>query len=533
MPLGCAPGTPNATLVPGSSGTRITRLWYQAIADGIVVVVTKQLEQQLDRPQALTDRLPLPTTPAPAAVPASAEHRSLSALGLITVLLGAFLPMLDFFIVNVALPTIDHDLAAGPAVLELVAAGYGIAFAVLLVLGGRLGDSLGRRKLFIAGAALFALTSLACGLAPTAWTLVGARVAQGAAAALLIPQVLATITASTSGPHRARALSIYGAAGGIAVVIGQVLGGMLVQADLFGSSWRAVFLLNVPFALATGVLALRAVPESRSDAPSRVDLPGTLLLCAALLSLFVPLMEGRAVGWPLWTWVSLGLFPFIAWAFIAVERRSEAAGQTPLVPLSLLRIPEMRRGLGIALPYFGNFGAFMFILAITLQQGLHLSPVDSGWALVPLAVGYFSTSLAGPRLIGRFGSRVITAGSLIMPVGLIVLMVTVLTDFKHLGIFSLLPAMFLIGSGNGLVGTPLFRVVLSTVPLERAGVGSGVLATTQQSSLALGVATLGTLFLSVVPTMGMAHALALVLVIELAGAAVVTFLSTRLPRSMG
>ncbi|MFE9423442.1 MFS transporter [Kitasatospora sp. NPDC006697] len=448
-------------------------------------------------------------------------------------MLGAFLPMLDFFIVNVALPTIDHDLAAGPAVLELVAAGYGIAFAVLLVLGGRLGDGLGRRRLFVAGAALFAVTSLACGLAPTAWTLVGARVAQGASAALLIPQVLATITAATHGAQRARALSIYGAAGGISVVIGQVLGGMLVQANLFGSGWRVVFLLNVPFALVAALLALRFVPETRSDSPSRVDLPGTVLLSAALLSLFVPLMEGRAVGWPVWTWVSLALFPFIAWAFVAVERRTEAAGGAPLVPLSLLRIPEMRRGLGIALPYFSNFGAFMFIIAIALQQGLHLSPVDSGWALVPLAVGYFSSSLAGPRLIGRFGSRVITAGSLIQPIGMAVLIITVLTDFNGLGILSLLPAMVLIGAGNGLVGTPLFRVVLASVPLERAGTGSGVLATTQQSSLALGVAVWGTLFLALLPTLGMAHALALVLTLGLAGSTAITYLSARLPRSIG
>nr|WP_246213867.1 MFS transporter [Kitasatospora viridis] len=448
-------------------------------------------------------------------------------------MLGAFLPMLDFFIVNVALPTIDHDLAAGPAVLELIAAGYGIAFAVLLVLGGRLGDSIGRRKLFIAGAALFAVTSLACGVAPSAWALVAARVAQGASAALLIPQVLATITAATHGQARAKALSIYGAAGGISVVIGQVLGGMLVQANLFGSGWRVVFLLNVPFALVAAVMAMRFVPESKSDAPSRVDLPGTLLLCAALLSLFIPLMEGRAVGWPLWTWVSMALFPFIAWAFIAVERRTEAAGRLPLVPLSLLRIPEMRSGLGIALPYFSNFGAFMFIIAITLQQGLHLSPVDSGWALVPLAVGYFSTSLAGPRLIGRFGSRVITIGALIQPVGVVVLIITALTDFNGLGIFTLMPAMVLIGGGNGFVGTPLFRVVLSTVPLERAGVGSGVLATSQQSSLALGVATWGTLFLALAPGLGMGQALALVMALQLGSSAAVAFLSTRLPRSIG
>ncbi|GAB2726290.1 MFS transporter [Kitasatospora kifunensis] len=483
------------------------------------------MTQQLVRPQALPISSSHLTTAAPA-------RHTLTTAGLVTVLLGAFLPMLDFFIVNVALPSIDHQLSAGPAVLELIAAGYGIAFAVLLVLGGRLGDSLGRRKLFLIGVAAFALTSLACGLAPTAWTLVAARVAQGASAALLVPQVLAIITATTEGAHRARALSIYGAVGGISVVIGQVLGGLLVQADLFGTSWRSVFLLNVPFAVVTVLLALRFVPENRSAAPSKVDLPGTALLSVALLSLFVPLMEGRAVGWPLWTWLMLALFPFAAWAFVVVERRTEQSGGSPLVPLSLLRIPDMRRGLGIAVPYFTNFGAFMFILAITLQQGLKLSPVSAGLALVPLAIGYFASSLAGPRLIGRFGSRVITAGSLINPLGTVVLLVTVLTDYSHLSVLTLLPGMALTGLGNGLIGTPLFRVVLAKVPLERAGVGSGVLATTQQSSLALGVATLGTLFLSLVPSIGMAHGLAVVLGIELVGAVVITYLSTRLPRSM-
>nr|WP_157536821.1 MFS transporter [Kitasatospora mediocidica] len=441
--------------------------------------------------------------------------------------------MLDFFIVNVALPTIDHDLAAGPAVLELVAAGYGIAFAVLLVLGGRLGDSLGRRRLFIAGAAAFAVTSLACGLAPTAATLVIARITQGAAAALLVPQVLATITSATSGAQRARALSIYGAVGGVSVVIGQVLGGMLIAADLFGTGWRAIFLLNVPFAVLTAVLAIRYVPESRSPRPSRVDVPGTVLLTVALLSLFVPLMEGRAAGWPLWSWLLLAVFPFAAVGFVLVERRAERAGLLPLVPPSLLRIPEMRHGLGIALPYFGCFGGFMFVLAITLQQGLRLSPVMSGVALVPLAFGYFSSSLAGPRLIGRFGSRVITAGSALQALGTVTLITTVLADYRGLSVLTLLPGMLVTGLGNGLVGTPLFRVVLSKVPSESAGLGSGVLATAQQSSLALGVATLGTLFLSLTPSLGMGHALALVLAIQSLGSVTVLWLSTRLPRTMG
>ncbi|MFJ2778391.1 MFS transporter [Kitasatospora sp. NPDC087315] len=479
----------------------------------------------------------VPPRPAGAAATtpgtASGGTAALGTAGLVTVLLGAFLPMLDFFIVNVALPTIDHDLAAGPAVLELVAAGYGVAFAVLLVLGGRLGDIFGRRRLFVVGAVAFALTSLACGLAPGAWSLVAARAAQGASAALLIPQVLGTITAATHGARRGRALSVYGAVAGISVVIGQVLGGMLVAADLFGTGWRSVFLLNVPFALLAVVLAVRYVPESRAPRAARVDVPGTVLLAAALVSLLVPLMEGRAAGWPLWSWLLLALFPVFTAAFAVVERRTELRGGTPLVPPSLLRIPEMRRGLGIALPYFAGFGGFMFVVAVALQQGLRLGPVAAGWALVPMAVGYFGASLAGPRLIGRSGSRVLTAGAVVQAVGLATLALTVLADWQHFSPLRMAPGVALAGIGQGLIGTPLFRVVLSKVPADRAGVGSGVLATSQQSSLALGVATLGTLYLALSPALGMDRALALVLGIQLLGSLTILYLTTRLPRSIG
>ncbi|MFJ4668997.1 MFS transporter [Kitasatospora purpeofusca] len=477
------------------------------------------------------------TTSAPASplspTPSAPSSPSLGTAGLVTVLLGAFLPMLDFFIVNVALPTIDHDLAAGPAVLELVAAGYGITFAVLLVLGGRLGDLFGRRRLFVVGAAAFAVTSLACGLAPGAWSLVAARAAQGASAALLIPQVLGTITAATHGARRGRALSVYGAVGGISVVIGQVLGGMLVAADLFGTGWRSVFLLNVPFALLALVLALRFVPESRAPQGAKVDVAGTVLLTATLLALLVPLMEGRAAGWPLWSWLLLALFPVFGTAFALVERRAERLGGAPLVPPTLLRIPEMRRGLGIAIPYFGGFGGFMFVIAVALQQGLHLGPVAAGWALVPMAVGYFTASLSGPRLIGRFGSRVLTAGAVVQALGLVTLAVTVLADRNGFSPLRMAPGVALAGIGQGLIGTPLFRVVLSKVPAARAGVGSGVLATGQQSSLALGVATLGSLYLSLSPTLGMDRALALCLGIQLLGSFTVLYLTTRLPRSIG
>ncbi|GAA3365254.1 MFS transporter [Streptomyces antimycoticus] len=447
-------------------------------------------------------------------------------------LLGAALPLIDFFIVNVALPTMDHDLHAGPAVLELVVAGYGVAYAVLLVLGGRLGDTFGRRRLFLAGMAAFGLTSLACGLAPDAWSLVGARVAQGASAALMLPQVLATIHSSTSGTHRARALSMYGATAGLSMVAGQILGGVLVAADIAGTGWRAVFLVNVPVAVIGLILAVRTVPETRSNRPAPVDVPGTVLLALSLITLMVPLTEGRAAGWPLWTWLALGAFPFVAAAFYVVERRADRAGRTPLLPPSLFALNGLRRGLPMVVPFSIGFGGFMFVIAVALQQGLRYGPVEAGLALAPMATTFFVASLMGPRLVGRYGSRVVTAGGLIQAVGIAMLMVAVWRDWPDLSLAGLLPGVALAGFGQGLQLPVLIRIVLADVPNERAGVGSGVMVTTQQSALALGVATLGTLFLSLEPSMGMGDALVITLAAQLAAIALTLLLSLRLPRAV-
>ncbi len=477
--------------------------------------------------------LPSVTRISRAAAPDSPHPPSLlSPIGLLTVLLGAFLPMLDFFIVNVALPTIERDLTAGPATLELFVAGYGISYAVLLVLGGRLGDRYGRRRLFITGALLFALTSLACGVAPTAGALVAARAAQGAASAMMLPQVLATIQSTTEGHRRTRAMGIYGAVGGIATVIGQVLGGVLVTANLFGTGWRFIFLVNVPVALVASVLAVRSVPETRSAHPARTDVPGTALLASALLALLVPLMEGRSLGWPWWSRLLLGAFPFLLAGFVAVERRTERNGGVPLVPISLLQVRGLRLGLTTAVPFFAGFGGFMMVIAVALQVGMHEGPISAGLSMVPMATGFFLASLSGPRLLPRFGTRVMTFGALLQAVGLAVLAATVYADWSHISPYALIPGMAITGIGQGLVMPPLFRVVLADVPADRAGVGGGIMATTQQSSLALGVATLGTLFLALSPSLGTRDALPLVLTIQLAMTLVVAVLTTRLPRAL-
>ncbi|MGG2463136.1 MFS transporter [Streptomyces sp. RGM 3693] len=474
-----------------------------------------------------------PSTLPPAAAPTRpAAAPLLTPLGLLTILLGAALPMIDFFIVNVALPTIDRDLHAGPAMLEMIVAGYGVAYATLLVLGGRLGDMAGRRRLFLWGLATFGLTSLACGLAPDAWTLVAARVAQGAAAALLLPQVLATIQAATTGKRRAKAVSLYGGTAGVSSAVGQVLGGLLVSVNLAGSGWRAVFLVNVPIAAAAWLLAARTVPESRSPHPTRVDGAGTALLATALITLLLPLTEGRAAGWPLWSWLLLAVFPFATAAFVAVERRAERTGRTPLVPPSLFRIPSVRSGLTMLVPFSLGFGGFMFVVAVALQSGLHYGPLAAGLSLLPLCVAFFLASLAGPRLVQRFGRKVVITGSLIQGAGLLALALTVQAGWPAIPVAALAPSMAVLGIGQGLLLPVVMRIVLSELPVAQAGVGGGVMVTTQQSGLALGVATLGTLFLSLLPSAGIRDALLAALLTQLVIVLGTTLLGFRLPRTM-
>ncbi|MFF2204294.1 MFS transporter [Streptomyces sp. NPDC058145] len=473
------------------------------------------------------------TVTTPAVRARAAAPPALSGPGLFTVLLAAALPLVDFFIVNVALPTIGADLAAGEAVLELVVAGYGVAYAVLLVLGGRLGDLFGRRRLFLGGMAAFGLTSLACGLAPGAWSLVAARVAQGASAAAMLPQVLATIQAATSGTRRAKAMSLYGATAGLSMVAGQILGGLLVAADIAGSGWRAIFLVNVPVVLLGLVLAVRYMPETRSQRPEPVDVSGTVLLAVSLLTLLAPLTEGRAAGWPLWTWLSLAAFPFAAAAFYAVERRADRQGRTPLVPPSLFALASLRRGLALMLPFSIGFSGFMFVIALALQRGAGLGPVPAGLALAPMAVAFLFVSLAGPRLIARYGTRVVTAGSVLQGVGVLLIALAAWRDWPHLGFGALLPGAAVAGAGQALQLPNVLRIVMSEVPPTRAGVGSGVMVTTQQSAFALGVATLGTLFLTLVPHQGMRDALVITLLVQLAGIVLTGLLSLRLPRRVG
>jgi EmrB/QacA subfamily drug resistance transporter len=424
------------------------------------------------------------------------ENRSSSApwAALPVLLAGAFMVVLDFFIVNVALPSIATDLGAGDSSLEWVVAGYGLTFAAFLILAGRLGDDLGRLRVYVIGLALFTLASAACGLAPSPATLVAARIAQGVAGAIVMPQVLAIIGVSFRGPDYVRALSIYGVVLGLSAVGGQVVGGALVETDVAGLGWRSCFLINVPIGLAALALAPRLVPESRAERRMRLDVPGALLVAVGLTAILLPLIEGRPLGWPAWTWVSLGAAPLILAAFVRRQRRLGRERRDPLLDLSLFRERAFSAGIATQL-FLGSAQASFFVfLAIYLQSGRGLGALEAGLVFTILAAAYVATSGPAPGLTARFGRRVIAAGGAALALGLALLAVVVADVGTGGSLLAFVPGLLLVGAGIGLCYTPLTSMVLANVEPSRAGSASGALSTVQQVGYALGVAVTGVLF---------------------------------------
>jgi len=472
----------------------------------------------------------LPTLHAgPTSPRAVARFGGLHPLGVFVLLAGAFLPIMDFFITNVALPSIDASLHASASALELVVAGYGVAYAALLVLGGRLGDRYGRHRIFLAALVGFVLASLACGLAPSVGLLIAARIVQGATAALLIPQVLATFHHVLERERKARALALYGATSGIAAVVGQLVGGLLVSADIAGTSWRPIFLVNVPIGLVVLLVASRIVPNTRSPHPVGVDVAGTAMFAATLVALLVPLTEGHALGWPRWTWLLLGVGVVLGAATYGVERRAERRGEVPLLPPSLLRLPSMSRGLAMVFAFSGGFGAFMFVFALTVQNGLHADALRGGLAILPMALLFFAGSVVAPRVIARLGRAALSAGAVVQLAGLGSLVTVLLHGWPQLSLWAMAVPLALVGTGQSMLFAGLFRSVLADVPTHLGGVGSGVLITLQQSGLALGVATLGTLYLASAPQ-DVPHAFATVEYVQMGIVAILAIGAAALPR---
>ena len=426
-------------------------------------------------------------------------------LPLPVVLSGTFMVVLDFFVVNVALPSMQSQLHAGDGAIEWVVAGYALTAAIFLITSGRLGDRLGHRRMFALGLALFTLASAACGWAATPMQLVLARLVQGAAAALLMPNVLAIIGVLYTGRDRLRALSAYGTIMGLAAVGGQLIGGALIAIDPAGLSWRACFLINVPIGAIALVLVPRLIPRSPRAGNVRLDLTGTLLATTALTAVVLPLVEGRQQGWPAWTWISLGTAAVLLPVLLAHQRRLARAGGDPLLDLALFRERSFSAGLLTQLCFWGGQASFFVVLALYLQQGRGLRPLSAGLVFTILAVAYLGGSIAAPALAGRHGRYVIITGALVLAGGHALLLGAVADIGVRGSVAALVPGLLLVGSGMGLVLAPLASTILQALQPERAGAASAMLTTFQNVGNALGVAITGILFFGALHH-GYAHA---------------------------
>jgi len=278
--------------------------------------------------------------------------------------------------------------------------------------------------------------------------------------------------------------------------------------------------------------AARVVPGTRSPHPVGVDLPGTVLFAATLTTLLIPLTEGHALGWPWWTWLLLAAAVAGGAITYLVEKRAEARGEVPLLPPSLLRLPSMSRGLVMVLFFSLGFGAFMFVFALTVQDGLHASALRGGLAIVPMAVLFFAGSLLAPRLITRFGRAALSAGAVLQLTGLAWLVTVLVTAWPRVSLLSMAAPLALTGAGQSMLFAGLFRSVLADVPAHLGGIGSGALITLQQSGLALGVATLGTLYLALEPH-GVPRAFAAAECVHMAIVALLAAGAAALPRFTG
>jgi MFS family permease len=447
------------------------------------------------------------TRPAPAPGRAAAPPPN-AWLMLAVLLLGQFMCIVDVLVTNVAMPSIAASLRASGASLQLVVGGYTIAYAMLLITGARLGDRYGRRRAYLAGVLVFTAASLACALAPDSPALIGFRLVQGAGAAVLVPQVFSIIQLNFAGPARARALSAYTAVLSAGAVAGLVLGGVVVSANLFGTGWRPVFAINVPLGIVLAVLVPRLVPADQPGpagpgpagpgpaGPGKLDLAGLATAASAVLLIVLPLVLGPETGWPAWCSASLAAGAGLAACFVLLERRVAARGGHPLLNLAVLRARALPSGLvTLALTQIG-YGGLLFAFTLHLQAGLGQSALRAGLSYVPFAAVF---GLAGYnwRRLPAAARQVLVPAGLAVTVAAYLGLATALHEGSHGGTGVLTWAgLAAVGLGLGLSVSPLLTQSLTHVPPARAADASGLLTTTVQLGQLLGVAAVGSVYLS-------------------------------------
>ena len=415
-------------------------------------------------------------------------------LGLAVILLAAFMELLDVTVVTVASPEIQTSLGASYAQVQWILAGYQLAFAAGLVAGGRLGDIYGCRRIFVYGVLAFAGVSLLCGLAANGPMIVCFRLLQGMAAALMFPQVVSIIHVTFTGKHRAAAFGALGGVTGLAGIAGPLVGGSLIDLNLFGSDWRAIFLINIPIGLLAAVGAHTLVTEWKSDQRPRLDLAGTLIGTAAVALVIFPLIQGRDAHWAWWIWALLGLSALTFLLFLRHQRSLERRGSSPVIDPALFRGGSFGVGLIVQFMCFAGVSAFFLVLAVELQAGYAWSALRTGLAFLPIALGTGMASGIAIPLLPKLGKIVLQIGAVVMMLGMGALMYTLHQHPDDLSFWKLTPAGIVVGLGLGMIVTTVNDVVLAEAVGPSAGSAAGVQATVGQAGNAVGVAILGALF---------------------------------------
>ncbi|MFI5987347.1 MFS transporter [Streptomyces sp. NPDC051555] len=436
------------------------------------------------------------TDPVAHAASSSASKMSLAArIALVVVLVAELMDVLDQSVVLTAIPTLQQSLGASPAAVQWLTAGYALTLAVGLITGGRLGDTYGRRTVFLIGTAVFTLASLLCGLATSAGMLISARVLQGGGAAVMIPQILATLHVTfdaADAKHRSRAFALYGAVLSVGAVLGPVLGGVLTEADLLGLGWRPIFLINVPIGLAVILLGGTFITESTAPKAARLDLTGMLLSALAVVLIVFPLTEGHTHHWPLWSFAMLAAGLLLLGLFLRHQRGKDA----PLVALSLFRDKAFTGGLAAQMLMGLLSGLFFMTWTLYLQRGLGMSPLQAAGAFVLMACGEMGGAVIAMKTTGRHGRRVPQTGALFAVASMALYGLQTSSRQGDLTLLAMAVPLLLLGLAFGTIGGPLADMSLAKVPNENAGSASGLFNTAVHLGIALGTALTAPVFFS-------------------------------------
>ncbi|MFF5427449.1 MULTISPECIES: MFS transporter [unclassified Streptomyces] len=424
---------------------------------------------------------------------AAADKRRWIALAI--VMTAAFMDLVDATIVNIAIPSIERDLGASFGAIQWITAGYALAFAAGLITGGRLGDIYGRKRLFLLGTAGFTLASALCGFAASPEMLVGSRLLQGAAAAMMVPQVLSIVHVTFPAHERGKVFGLFGAIIGLGAVSGPLLGALLTQWNIAGLEWRPIFLINLPVGVAALFLGRKFITESKAPKALRLDLVGVLLVTAALILLIYPLTRGRELGWPLWGHLMMAGSLVVFGALVAYEKYKTRKDGSPLVELSLFRVKSFAAGIAVQLTFGVVLGIFFLVWTLYMQIGLGWTPLKAGLTGVPFSIAVsVAAGMSVQKLVPRFGRKVLQAGALTMIAGVLLYLFEAGRYGTGIEPWQMVPPLVVMGAGMGLIVAPLTDAVLSEVPKEHAGSASGLINTTGQMGNALGLGLVAVVF---------------------------------------